>query len=194
MSILFIHGYGATSNATKAQILRDMFPREHVTAPTIDYDRLPPQAVHSLLRDIVSQESPRLILGSSMGGYHAICCTLFYRGPVWCVNPVGDIAAAMALLPPPAGGGRGEQYAAMAAAYRDFDREVFARTVPAAGQLCFALSSDDELLGDHTPLLSRFPDHGTVVWKAHCGHHFRRFRELKPLLAQALGQQQNGSR
>ena len=70
--------------------------------------------------------------------------------------------------------------------YSDFNKKVFERQSqlnqsgmwPEKTELNFALSTDDELLGDHKPLLELFPRHNHVVWKDNCGHRFYRFEEL----------------
>lgn len=183
--LLYIHGYGSTGQAVKARLLQQMFPNDMVVAPTFDYDHVPPFDIFGQMRETVAAERPSLILGSSTGGYYALCCTQFYDGPVWCVNPVREIVDTLNRIIP-------EQMRenslakAMLAEYERFDREVFRQLHPADGQIHFALSTDDELLGDHRPLLTLFPNHGQVVWKDRCGHRFFRFAELKEALKECV--------
>lgn len=184
-TLMYIHGYGSTGQALKAKTLQQMFPDAILLSPTLDYDRLAPREVFDQLREIIVDEKPEMIVGSSTGGYYALCCTQFYPGPVWCINPVRDILDTIDRLFPPSG----QPTPALRerrAQYEAFDREVFQQLHPADGQLHFALSTDDELLGDHRPLLDRFPNYEKVIWKDHCGHRFFRFAELKEtLVAQA---------
>ena len=78
--------------------------------------------------------------------------------------------------------------------YRRFDRDTFRRQAalnqsggwPSDTPLHFALSTDDELLGDHTPLLRLFPHHRKVVWKDHSCHRFFRFQELEEELRETI--------
>ena len=63
---------------------------------------------------------------------------------------------------------------------------LFQQLKPRDRQLNFALSTDDELLGDHRPLLDMFPNYGSVVWKDHCGHRFFRFEEMKEPITKSL--------
>ena len=177
-TLMYIHGYGSTGNATKAQLMHNMFPDARLVAPTFDYDHLPPQEVYLQLQEIIANEKPRLILGSSTGGYYALCCTIFYDGTVWCVNPVRDIVATIERHL----AHEGDNIAQQLSNYKEFDRQVFQQLKPRKGQLHFALSTDDELLGDHHPLLEMFPNYGSVVWKDHCGHRFFRFDELREML------------
>ena len=179
---MYIHGYGSTGNAVKAQQLQAMFPEARLVAPTFDYDRTPPQQVFDHLKEIVTSEHPDLIVGSSTGGFYALCCTLFYDGTIWCVNPVRNIVATIERHL----AHEGDNIAQQLAAYKEFDRQVFQQLNPRKGQLHFALSTDDELLGDHHPLLTMFPNYGSVVWKDHCGHRFFRFEELKEPIKESL--------
>ena len=180
---MYIHGYGSMGNALKARKLHEMFPDAKLVSPTFDYDHELPAIIFDRLREIVATEQPDLIVGSSTGGYYALCCTQFFRGTVWCINPVRDIMTtirrAFQLR-------TNSDVAPSLAAYERFDRDVFRRLAPADGQLHFALSTDDELLGDHRPLLDLFPNHASVVWKDHCGHRFFRFDELKPDIEASL--------
>ncbi len=186
MKLLYIHGYGSNGNATKAQKLQAMFPEDTVISPTFDYDRLAPQEIYRQLQQLVAQEQPALILGSSTGGYYALCCAQFYRGPIWCVNPVRDIIVTIQRHLAVPTTGQNDNIAARLKAYELFDQSVFRQLEPLDGQLHLALSTDDELLGDHRPLLDLFPNHGPVIWKDRCGHRFYRFDELQVPLAESL--------
>ena len=181
-TLMYIHGYGSTGNAVKAQQLHAMFPDARLVAPTFDYDTLTPQEVYRRLQSIVADEKPRLILGSSTGGYYALCCTHFFDGPIWCVNPVRDIVDTIERHLAQGG----DNIAQRLSEYKTFDQQVFQQLKPRDGQLHFALSTDDELLGDHRPLLAMFPNYGSVVWKDRCGHRFFRFEELKEAITNTL--------
>lgn len=185
MKILYIHGYGSNGNAMKAQKLQLMFPEHQVVSPTFDYDNVPPSQVFEQLQSIIAHEQPQLILGSSTGGYYALCCSQCFAGPIWTINPVRDIIGVIQLLAA-SQQEKEERINKMLSLYRQFDNAVFQQLHPADGQLHFALSTDDELLGDHTPILQRFPNHGRVEWMDNCGHRFFRFDELKDAIAATL--------
>lgn len=186
-TLMYIHGYGSTGRAMKAQLMQEMFPADTLVAPTFDYARQSPYEVLRQLRDIIDRQQPALILGSSTGGYFALCCTAFYDGPVWCLNPVRDIFGTLRRLAPSLPEHEAATLFLRQQDYETFDRDIFQCLAPRDGQLHFALSTDDELLGDHAPLLLRYPNHGPVVWKEHCGHRFFRFAELQAPLAASLG-------
>ena len=183
---MYVHGYGSDGNATKGQLLRRMLPESRVLSPTFDYDRLTPWQIQDQIRAMVENEGVEMLVGSSFGGYHSLCATKFFHGTVWAVNPVHDIAATLrsAILSRVRDEVEGKIFFDM---YIDFDRQVFQSQSelnregrwPSDTVLNFALSTDDELLGDHTQLLDLFPLHGRVEWKEHSGHHFLRFSELE---------------
>lgn len=187
MKILYIHGYGSTGNAMKAQKLQMMFPDWEIVAPTFDYDRLSPKVIFDQLKSIIGKEQPQAILGSSTGGYYALCCMRFYQGIVWCVNPVSDILKTIKLLANSNPSIPQGPIVQKIQEYALFDQEVFQLAQSRNGQLHLALSIDDELLGDHHCLMDRYPNCAKVVWKEDCGHRFYKFDELKVDIAQSLG-------
>lgn len=190
---MYIHGYGSNGNATKGQLLRKMLPAHRVVSPTFDYDHSTPWQIQEYIRHTIEKEDVKMLVGSSFGGYHALCATAFFHGAVWAINPVHDIEATISrviLNGKPAS----DAAAGFINLYKDFNDKVFRRQSllnqsgrwPSDTPLNFAISTDDELLGDHRPLLDLFPHHDRVVWKDRCGHRFLRFEELKETLQQAL--------
>ena len=185
MTIMYIHGYGSNGNATKGQLLRSMMPQNRVVSPTFDYDHSTPWLIQELIRETVEKEEVSMLVGSSFGGYHTLCATSFFHGTVWAINPVHEVEATIrrVILN---GGNLTQTAAEFISLYKDFDLKVFQKQSelnqsgqwPVDTPLNFALSTDDELLGDHKPLLSLFPNHSRVVWKDDCGHRFLRFEEL----------------
>jgi len=190
MTILYIHGYGSNGNATKGQLLRKMLPEQRVVSPTFDYDNRTPQEIQEQIKLTIEKEDVKMIVGSSFGGYQTLCATRFFHGPVWVINPVHnveDTIRRVILKNDKPDNGRLELY-------RRFDNEAFQRQValnqsdqwPADTPLHFALSTDDELLGDHTELLKLFPDHRQTIWKDNSGHRFFRFEELAEDISRSL--------
>ena len=192
MTIMYIHGYGSDGNALKGRLLRELLPECEVISPTFDYDHTSPWQVQQQLRSYVEQHQVRMLVGSSFGGYHALCAAAFFRGPIWAVNPVRDVEATIRRIAPAGQAPATTEH--FVALYSDFDRQTFRPLVrqnqtglwPDATPLYFALSLDDALLGDHQPLLTLFPHHAVAIWKDHCGHHFLRFDELEQPLRDAL--------
>ncbi|MBO4307993.1 MAG: hypothetical protein J5848_06765 [Bacteroidales bacterium] len=183
-TIMYIHGYGSNGNAIKGQSLRRMFPLHRVVSPTFDYDNRSPWEIQEQIRKTVASEEVKMIVGSSFGGYQTLCATAFFHGPVWAINPVHDVVNTIHRI-------FGNDISDV---YFDFDSKVFRHQSklncngewPDDTPLNFALSTDDELLGDHHPLLELFPKHQSVVWKDRCGHRFYRFEELRDDIAATL--------
>lgn len=180
-TILYVHGYGSTGDAWKAQVLRHQFPTVRVVSPTVKYDESSPYAILDQLERVIEAECPDVLVGSSMGGYFSMCLIPRFEGRVWCVNPVRDVLSMVRRVVDPLRSSgdvdtrqKAEQ---MMQSYASFDREVFRSVNPADGQLNFFLSKDDELLGSHEGLLRLFPNHGRVVWRDEGGHHYTKFEE-----------------
>lgn len=196
MTILYIHGYGSTGNAAKGQLLRSMLPDHRVVSPTFDYDHRTPEQIQEQIRKTIEEEEVRMIVGSSFGGYHTLCATAFFHGPVWVVNPVHDVEATIRRVIMNKESREIAEEEAYLKNYSQFNREVFLLQVsknqsggwPEDTPLHFALSTDDELLGDHTALLALFPHHKQVVWKDRSGHRFFRFEELAADIAASIPQ------
>ena len=176
---LYIHGYGSTGNAHKAQLLQQMFPNSKVITPTIDYNTENPYNILERLKDICTKNQVEMIIGSSMGGYFALCCCTFFEGPIWAINPVREIMRIIHQLALPNSMITPEHSANV----EKFNQEIFKNLHPKPKQFNFALSTDDELLGNHAPLLEMFPQHNYVACFDHSGHPYTRFWELKPYLA-----------
>lgn len=185
MNFLYIHGYGSNGNAHKAQLLKQMFPNHSVISPTIDYNHQYPTEIQDSLKQIVSKHNIDLIVGSSLGGYHALCTTQWYKNIVWCINPVRDVTDTIHRVLLKGNPATGSDLN-LVEAYVQFDKQVFRQLPPRAGQLHFALSIDDELLGDHTPLLTQFPHYAHVVWEKESGHQFLKFDSLKNHIIQSI--------
>ncbi|MBR1792690.1 MAG: hypothetical protein IJ764_03530 [Bacteroidales bacterium] len=187
-TLMYIHGYGSGSNALKCQQLRKMFPDYNVVAPDFDYDSMCPDDIQNHIRQSVIQHHVRLIVGSSLGGYHALCATAFFDGIVWCVNPVCHVTERLPIVMERVVANHPElrrQAEQMQAFYADFDRRVFQQLPQRQGQLYFALSTDDEVLGSHSSIVSKFP-YASVHWRDHAAHRFTPFPELKSLMLQSL--------
>lgn len=187
MTIMYIHGYGSTGNAMKGQLLRKMMPGHNVVSPTFDYCHNSPWEVQEQIRETVEREGVQMIVGSSFGGYQTLCATAFFHGTVWVINPVHDVEATIRRIFLNTQIGQATHFdAGLMDVYKDFNAKIFLGQVqlnqsgrwPSDTSLNFALSTDDELLGDHRPLLELFPNHKRVVWKDNSGHRFLRFEEL----------------
>ena len=186
MTIMYIHGYGSTGNATKGELLRKMMPKHRVISPTFDYDHLSPWQIQDQIREAIESEDVEMLVGSSFGGYQSLCATQFFRGIVWAINPVHDVETTIRRVVIKQNNSFLSTGKNLLGIYKEFNNEVFLQQArlnqqgewPKETILNFALSNDDELLGDHNPLLKLFPLHNKVIWKDNSGHRFLRFEEI----------------
>ncbi len=68
MKILYIHGFGSSGQSGTVKHIREMLPEAVVIAPDLP---IHPHEAMELLRRICAQESPDIIIGTSMGGMYA---------------------------------------------------------------------------------------------------------------------------
>ena len=80
--VLFFHGFESSLPSGKVDILND-FGLDAVGVP-MHYDTQNP---YSLAQDIVVKSQPKLIVGSSMGGYFALKIGTHYDIPLILLNP-----------------------------------------------------------------------------------------------------------
>lgn len=85
-----IHGFLSNSNNTKANLIRKIFPEEHVVVPD-----LPPSSLLSweklnrMYIDEIEKNQPQktMVVGSSLGGFYAYCLSANYEIPCFLINP-----------------------------------------------------------------------------------------------------------
>ena len=80
--VLFFHGFESSLPSGKVDILND-YGLEAVGVP-MQYDTQNP---FSLTQNIVEKSQPKLIVGSSMGGYFALKIGTHYNIPLILLNP-----------------------------------------------------------------------------------------------------------
>lgn len=81
MKIVYFHGFASSGASGTVQHLRKIFPSAQVVAPDIPVD---PEEALPMLRDLIENEQPDLVIGTSMGGMYAQQMRGFLR---ICVNP-----------------------------------------------------------------------------------------------------------
>ncbi len=87
--ILYVHGFGSAGSTHTAQLLRDLMPQATVVAPDLP---LHPQEAIDLLRTVLDDEKPDLIIGTSMGGMYA---EMLYGYDRIVVNPAFEMGETM---------------------------------------------------------------------------------------------------
>ena len=187
--ILYIHGFNSAGGGHKSQELQKMFPDWQVLSPTFDYKD--PAGVQKKLDSLVRTQRVNAVMGTSLGGFFAIYCTKKHKLPAMVINPTIRPSETLAkLLGKQKNYVTKEEYqftAADLAKFADFERKVFDK-LPCDGTLLhFALSTDDELLGDHHYLEEKFPDCQDFNYFDQQGHRFAGVKILKPILERAMG-------
>lgn len=183
-TILFIHGFRSHGNSFKARLLKESMPDYDVYSPTIDFLHLTPDAVMLELQKIIESmpSKPTVVVGSSLGGYYALCCCFYYGIPVFLINPCVEPVKFIEQLIQQAradGDKSAEQHATQQRdAYRDFNASFFMQHHADDSLLNFALSLDDEVLGEHDLLETMFPRYNMKIMMNRSGHHFTRFDEI----------------
>ena len=81
MKLLYFHGFASSGASGTVDLLRKIFPSGEIIAPDIPVD---PEYALPMLRSLVEQEQPDVIVGTSMGGMYAQQMHGHLRV---CVNP-----------------------------------------------------------------------------------------------------------
>ena len=69
---MYIHGFRSGANGSKREQLQNHFNgRFRIIAPEVDAD---PDAALAKINEIIAREKPRLIVGTSLGGWMALLC------------------------------------------------------------------------------------------------------------------------
>lgn len=189
-TILYVHGYRSNSHARKAQELKAMFPDCRVVVPDLAFNHFTADEIQQQLKEIIEREHVDMIVGSSLGGFHALCTTVWFEGPVWGINPAIDPVDQFKKHIVPKLNKRSPQLIPIAMknleSYQQCQDEVLAKLPKREHQIHLALSSDDETLGDHKATVAMFPNAELVVWQDNSGHHCTRFPELKEQMQRSL--------
>ena len=189
-TILYIHGYRSDSHARKAKELKEMFPECKIVVPDLAYNHYTAQEMSAQIKEIVEREHVDMIVGSSLGGFFALCTTQWFEGPVWGINPAIHPVEQFNKHIVPKLQKRSPQLMPIAMknleSYQKCEAEVFAKLPQREHQINLALCTDDETLGDHKDTVAAFPNADQVVWQDNSGHHCTRFPELKPFLQRTL--------
>ncbi len=202
--ILYIHGFNSAGGGHKAQELQKMFPDWQVLSPTFDYKD--PAGVQKKLDSLVRTQRVNAVMGTSLGGFFAIYCAKKHKLPAMIINPAFRPSETLAKhLGKQKNFVTKEEYQFTAAdqfvfnlwfatathrflaKFADFERKVFDKLPCDDTLLHFALSTDDELLGDHHYLEEKFPKCQDFNYFDQQGHRFAGVKILKPIIARTMG-------
>ena len=166
-----------------------MFPDCEVLSPTFDYKH--PADVQKKLDSMVRTQRVSMVMGTSLGGFFAIYCSMKHGLPAVIINPtIRPSETLFHHLGKQKNYVTKEEYQfteADLAKFADFEQKVFDQLKCDGKKLHFALSTDDELLGDHHYLEQRFPDCLDFNYFDQQGHRFAGVKILKPIIERGLG-------
>ena len=66
-TVMYVHGFLSSAQSGTVKMLRELMPQATVIAEDLPVD---PEAAMQLLRELVAQHQPQLIIGTSMGGMY----------------------------------------------------------------------------------------------------------------------------
>lgn len=85
MKIFNIHGYGGSAENSACIALKQL--GFDVISPQIDYDAEIPEKILDNLKEILKENKPDYIVGTSLGGFFALLTSIHFNIPVVLVNP-----------------------------------------------------------------------------------------------------------
>ena len=187
-TIIYIHGFNSAGNSAKPEALRKMFPGVNIVAPTFDYKN--PAAVQKNLESLCLTRRPKLIIGTSLGGFFALLCGASHHYPAMAINPTTKPSETLARnIGKNKNYVTGKQYIFTEQdieKYRKLEEEQFNSIVLEDELTCFVLATDDERLGDHTYLESRYPQCKNFNYFDGQGHRFGSLKPIRHLISSFL--------
>lgn len=119
-NILYIHGLGSDANSTTYKYLCELLPNHNVI--TDSFDLLNPIKTLEAINDIIDKKAISYVIGSSLGGFYALCCNKSICKIV--VNPCMDLAVEIPKLTDVPDLALSEFAKLKESAYNDIDMEV----------------------------------------------------------------------
>lgn len=82
--MMYIHGFMSGANGAKQKQLQRHYKDYRVIAPELDAD---PEKALNIINEIIKEENPEIIIGTSLGGWMTIMCDSDDRTQLVVVNP-----------------------------------------------------------------------------------------------------------
>ena len=182
MKILYIHGFKSSEKAKKAQILKRKF--NSVISPTIPVS--PAEAIQ-FLDNVIINETPGFIIGSSLGGFYAFYLTLKYKIACLLINPSmtpwitlkKHVGIHTRFLSNDKFEWKKEHNDELEEISKNFSKYKINERL-----FNFFISTDDELL-NHSNLTDKFKN-SEIHYFDNYGHQFIRFTNTIPLLKKII--------
>jgi len=184
--IFYFHGFASSGSSWKVESLKETLSGVKIFAPTWPVD--PAGVVEFYDRESALQGKPRLLIGSSLGGFYALYLACRDHLPAVLINPSVTPWRTLA------------GYVGTHKRYYSGDsfewKTDYLETLELMGEelkgfgsnegnLHFFLAADDEVL-DLQVIPGLFPGAGTIRFFDNCGHSFMRFPEIIPIIRPIL--------
>ena len=82
--MMYIHGFMSGANGAKQKQLQKHYKEYRVIAPELDAD---PEKALNIINEIIKEENPEIIIGTSLGGWMTLICDSDDRTQLVVVNP-----------------------------------------------------------------------------------------------------------
>ena len=184
--IFYFHGFASSEKSWKVDLLKKQLTTETIIAPTLPVD--PVSVVQFFDQVVTDKGKPKLVIGSSLGGFYANYVATRFDIPAVLINPSTKPWITLKDYI-----GTHKRYYTdepfeWKAAYQDALKKIndeIKNYEPKHHRLHFFLSSDDEVL-DFKGIPAQFPGAGSVRFYDNCGHSFNRFAEIIPEIKKLL--------
>lgn len=194
MKLIYFHGFASSGASGTVQLLRKLLPSGQVIAPDIPVE---PAEALPMLRQLVADEQPDVIVGTSMGGMYAQQMHGHLRV---CVNPAFNMSSLSKVLRTGTHqwlNGRKDSektFRVTADTLRSFnqmERHQFDGVTPADRELCYGLFGIDDPFVNSANAMRLFTKYYTHAERFEGGHSLNDkvlHKVLFPLLSNLLGE------
>jgi uncharacterized protein len=178
--IFYFHGFASSGKSWKAGVLKMHFPDMPILTPTLPID--PAEVVKTFEQVVREKGKPKLIIGSSLGGFYAYYAATIFKIPAVLINPSTTPWVTLAgYVGPNKRYYSGEPFQ-WKETYLKTLKQLKTDIDNAPSQhhlLNFFLSNDDDIL-DLSVIPDLFSGAGSIRFFDNCGHSFSRFAEIIP--------------
>ena len=175
--ILYIHGLASCGTGNKSRALATHFGAGNLLAPDLPME---PALTAALLEEIVVQEDVDLVVGSSLGGFHAVWLNRLRAIPTVLVNPAVRPWESLAPYVGKLTSWCSKETLELTTAHLGQLRTMAREPDPATESYLVLLGDEDEVL-DHRESAARFSRFDVRV-AAGEDHRFRTFSDWLPAI------------
>lgn len=183
--LFYCHGFTSSGQSIKVHMMRKWFPDLEIIAPTLPVS---PAETSGLIDHYFRQESCKMIMGTSLGGFYSLWAAVRYQVPAILINPAlspskqleRHIGENQRL-------GTEDTFIWTHDHLRELQKmeEDIEQGIITQSGLNFFLASDDELI-DHSWIPEAFPFASRITFLDNALHRFSRFGEILPKVGDIL--------